>query len=48
MTEAAAVVEVVDTVEPEAELVKKYEERYQVFRQIYPALKDLFPKFSVG
>ena len=30
------------TVEPEAELVAKYEARYQQFRQIYPACKDLF------
>ena len=33
---------VVDTVEPEAELVAKYEERYQKFRQIYPTVKGLF------
>ena len=29
-------------IEPEAELVAKYEARYQQFRQIYPACKDLF------
>lgn len=42
--EAAAekIVKIVDTVEPEEELVKKYEERYQKFRQIYPAVKGLF------
>ena len=33
---------VVDTVEPEPELVAKYEERYQKFRKLYPAMKDLF------
>jgi len=33
---------VVDTVEPEKELVAKYEERYQKFKKIYPALKQLF------
>lgn len=38
-----AIVRVVDTVEPDAELVRKYEENYQKFRQIYPKLKDLFP-----
>ena len=33
---------VVDTVEPEKELVAKYEERYCEFKKIYPALKPLF------
>ena len=35
-------VRVVDTVEPEPELAAKYEERYQKFRKIYPACRDLF------
>ena len=35
-------IKVVETVEPEAELVDKYEERYQKFKQYYPALKGLF------
>ncbi len=39
---AAKIVKIVDTVEPEEELVKKYDERYQQFRQIYPACKPLF------
>ena len=39
---AAKIVRIVDTVEPEEELVKKYDERYQQFRQIYPACKPLF------
>lgn len=39
---AEKLVKVVDTVEPEAELVAKYEERYQKFRQIYPTVKGLF------
>jgi hypothetical protein len=29
-------------VEPEPELAAKYEERYQKFRKIYPACRDLF------
>ena len=41
-TIAEKVVKVVDTVEPEAELVAKYEERYQKFKNIYPTVKDLF------
>ena len=39
---AQRLVKVVDTVEPEPELVAKYEERYQKFRQIYPTVKGLF------
>ena len=30
------------TVEPEPELVAKYEERYQKFKRIYPTVKDLY------
>ena len=39
-----ALVEVVDTVEPNADLTARYEDRYQRFKQIYPTCKDLFPK----
>ena len=35
-------VKVTGTVEPDPELVAKYEERYQKFRQIYPACRLLF------
>lgn len=35
-------VKVVDTIEPEPELVAKYEARYQEFRRLYPALRPLF------
>ena len=35
-------VKVVDTVEPEPELVANYEERYQQFKKLYPAIKSLF------
>ena len=37
-----ALVSVASTVEPEKELVDRYEKRYQQFRKIYPACKDLF------
>jgi len=40
---AAELVKVVGTVAPEPELAARYEERYQVFRMLYPALKDVFP-----
>jgi xylulokinase len=39
---AAKVVRVKKTVEPDPELVAKYEARYQVFRQLYPACKPLY------
>nr|WP_297864400.1 xylulokinase [uncultured Acetatifactor sp.] len=39
---AAKVVKVVETVEPEDDLVAKYEERYAQFKEIYPACKPLF------
>ncbi len=39
---ADALVEVADTVEPDEELVARYEEAYKKFRQIYPACKELF------
>ncbi len=35
-------VKVIDTVEPEADLVEKYEQRYQTFKKYYPALKGMF------
>lgn len=41
-TIADKIVKVVDTVEPEEELVQKYEERYQKFRRIYPQVKCLY------
>lgn len=39
---AAKIVKIIDTVEPEPELVAKYEVRYQQFKEIYPACKPLF------
>ena len=41
---AAKVVKIVDTVEPDPELVAKYEARYTQFKEIYPACKPLFEK----
>ena len=35
-------VKVIDTVEPDAELTAKYDERYNQFRQIYPTVKPVF------
>lgn len=39
---ADALVEVVSTVEPDAKLTARYEARYQQFRKIYPACRELF------
>ncbi len=39
-------IRVVSTQEPEPELVARYEGRYQTFRKIYPALKELFPQME--
>ena len=37
---------VASVVEPEEALVARYEKRYQQFRQIYPACKELFANFA--
>ncbi|MCL2864796.1 MAG: xylulokinase [Lachnospiraceae bacterium] len=39
-------VKIVDTVEPDEELVAKYEERYQKFKKIYPTMKGLFQELA--
>ena len=43
---AAKVVKIVDTVDPDPELVAKYEARYAQFKEIYPACKELFNKIQ--
>ena len=43
---AAKIVKVIDTVEPAPELVEKYEARYQQFKEIYPACRELFDKIQ--
>lgn len=40
---AGALVEVSAVVEPEAALTSRYEERYQQYRTLYPALRPVFP-----
>jgi xylulokinase len=39
---ADKIVKVTGTVEPEPEIAARYEEKYQKFKQIYPALKDVY------
>ena len=42
VTIAGKLVKVKETVEPDPGLVSKYEEKYQKFKTLYPAMKDLF------
>lgn len=42
----AKLIKVVQTTEPDPYLVEKYNDRYAVYRSIYPAVKDLFPKMK--
>ncbi|MCM1234566.1 MAG: xylulokinase [Ruminococcus flavefaciens] len=37
-----ALVRVANTVEPDAKLIARYEERYRKFKQVYPCMKPLF------
>lgn len=39
---AAKIVKVRETIEPDKELVEKYEKKYQVFKKLYPALKGIY------
>lgn len=39
---AEALVSTVSTIEPDSDLTKLYEEKYQQYRKIYPAMKQLF------
>jgi xylulokinase len=41
---AEKIVRVADTVDPQPELVEKYERQYRKFAQIYPAVKELYSK----
>ena len=42
ITASKSLVNVVETVEPSPELVAKYEEKYRIFRKMYPTVKDLY------
>ena len=37
-----SIIKIKEKIKPEADLVVKYEEKYQKFKRIYPALKDVF------
>lgn len=42
---AQTIVKVKETVYPETEIAQKYEARYQTFKSLYPALKNVFGQF---
>lgn len=44
---ASELVTIKETTYPEPEIAALYNERYEQFRQIYPAVKDLFPKINL-
>ena len=44
---ASELVTIKETIYPEPEIAALYNERYEQFRQIYPAVKDLFPKINL-
>ena len=41
---ADALIETSETITPDPEITARYEEKYQQFRKIYPAMKELFPQ----
>ena len=43
---ASKLVKVVNTIKPEPEIAARYEERYRQFAQVYPTVKELFPKIQ--
>ena len=43
-TAAKDLVEIVDTIEPDPEIVKRYNIAYAKYKKIYPALKPVFPE----
>lgn len=37
-------IKVIDTTEPDPEIVERYNKKYEVFKALYPSLKDMFDK----
>lgn len=42
---AEQLVNIRETVYPEKEAARNYEDRYQIFKSLYPALKNVFRQF---
>jgi xylulokinase len=45
---AKSIVKVKETVEPDPEIALLYDEKYKIFRNIYPSVKDLFKTMRLG
>lgn len=45
-TACKEIVRVTETVEPEPELAEKYRKKYEVYKQLYPALKPVYQKLA--
>ena len=43
---ADSLVEVADVVQPDPELTERYEQKYQLFKKIYPACRELFTQMA--
>ena len=43
---AKSIIKIKEKIKPETDLVVKYEEKYQKFKKIYPALKDVFKEIG--
>ena len=43
---AGKLIRITETVHPEAEIAARYDEKYQVFCELYPTLKAIFPKMN--
>ncbi len=41
------IIKIKETIEPEKELTDRYQKQYEIFRQIYPACKEIFDKMSL-
>ena len=41
----AALIKIKEIVQPDKEIVAAYEKKYQIFRKLYPSLKEVFAKF---
>lgn len=39
-------IKVIDTTEQDPELVAKYDKKYEIFKQLYPTLKDMYDKMA--
>ena len=41
-----SIIKVRETIEPDLERADMYEEKYRIFRRLYPALRDVFPEWE--